>query len=166
MQRCLSSVQFETRNTKFPPEMEHSSNNQARTLFGDSVESNVVVAAALMLLTVLATEFVINFEVRKIRDRRKRRNYIVDQRRTLRRRSNYKEKTENIFHPKQALSISEMIDDPHLTRSQSETRPFYIHPRRFVKKSDKIKLTLDEKELSKRLLSIYFNRLNKLIEDN
>ena len=41
------------------------------------MEANVVVAAALMLLTVLATEFVINFEVRKIRDRRKRRNYIV-----------------------------------------------------------------------------------------
>ena len=42
------------------------------------MESNVVVAAALMLLTVLATEFVINFEVRKMRDRRrKRRNYIV-----------------------------------------------------------------------------------------
>ena len=129
------------------------------------MESNIVVAAALMLLTVLATEFVINFEVRKIRDRRKRRNYIVDQRRTLR-RSNYKEKTENILHPKQAPSISGMIDDPHLTMSQSETRPFYIHPRRFVKKSDKIKLTLDEKELSKRLLSIYFNRLNKLIENN
>ena len=146
--------------------MEHNSNSQARTLFGDSVEENVVVAAALMLLTVLATEFVINFEVRKIRDRRKRRNYIVDQRRNLRRRSNYKEKTEHIFLPKQAPSISVMIDDPHLTMSQSETRPFYIHPRRFVRKSDKIKLTLDEKELSKRLLSIYFNRLNKLIENN
>ena len=146
--------------------MEHYSNNQARTLFGDSVESNVVVAAALMLLTVLATEFVINFEVRKMRDRRrKRRNYIVNQRR---RTSNYKERTENISNPKRAPSISVMTDDPYLAMSQSETRPFYIHPspRRVVKKSDKIKLTLDEKELSKRLLSIYFNRLNKLIENN
>ena len=144
--------------------MEHYSNNQARTLFGDSVESNVVVAAALMLLTVLATEFVINFEVRKMRDRRrKRRNYIVNQRR---RNLNYKERTENISNPKRAPSISVMTDDPYLAMSQSETRPFYIHPRRVVKKSDKIKLTLDEKELSKRLLSIYFNRLNKLIENN
>ena len=143
--------------------MEHYSNNQARTLFGDSVESNVVVAAALMLLTVLATEFVINFEVRKIRDRRrKRRNYIVNQRR---RKSN-KERTENISNSKRAPSISVMTDDPYLAMSQSETRPFYIHPRGVVKKSDKIKLTLDEKELSKRLLSIYFNRLNKLIENN
>ena len=128
------------------------------------MESNVVVAAALMLLTVLATEFVINFEVRKIRDRRrKRRNYIVNQRR---RNLNYKERTENISNSKQAPSISLMSDDPYLAMSQSETRPFYIHPRRVVKKSDKIKLTLDEKELSKRLLSVYFNRLNKLIENN
>ena len=145
--------------------MEHYYNNQARTLFGDSVESNVVVAAALMLLTVLATEFVINFEVRKMRDRRrKRRNYIVNQRR---RNSNYKERTEgNISNPKRAPSISVMTDDPYLAMSQSETRPFYIHSGRVVKKSDKIKLTLNEKELSKRLLSIYFNRLNKLIENN
>ena len=129
------------------------------------MESNVVVAAALMLLTVLATEFVINFEVRKMKDRRrKRRNYIVNQRR---RNSNYKERTqENISNSKRAPSISVMTDDPYLAMSQSETRPFYIHPRGVVKKSDKIKLTLDEKELSKRLLSIYFNRLNKLIENN
>ena len=57
-------------------------------------------------------------------------------------------------------------NEPHLTMSQSQDKPIYLHPRRFVKKSDKIKLTLEEKELSKRLLSIYFNRLNKLIENN
>ena len=142
--------------------MDRYSVNHARTLFGDSVESNVVVAAALMLLTVLATEFVINFEVRKVRDRRKRRNYIDNQRRNLRR----KFIDEDDLYPRQRPSISMMTNDPHLTMSQSEDRPIYIHPKRFVKKSDKIKLTLEEKELSKRLLSIYFNRLNKLIENN
>ena len=144
--------------------MEQYSSNHARTLFGDSVESNVVVAAALMLLTVLATEFVINFEVRQIRDRR-RRNDIVNKRRTLRRKFNDEEWTENKYS-KQRPGISMQSNDPHLTMSQSEDRPIYLPPRRFVKKSDKIKLTLEEKELSKRLLSIYFNRLNKLIENN
>ena len=146
--------------------IEQYSINHARTLFGDSVESNVVVAAALMLLTVLATEFVINFEVRKVRDRRKRRNFIVTQRRNLRRKFFDEERTEGDLNPRQRPSISMMTNDPYLTMSQSEDRPIYIHPKRFVKKSDKIKLTLEEKELSKRLLSIYFNRLNKLIENN
>ena len=146
--------------------MEQYSSYHARTLFGDSVESNVVVAAALMLLTVLATEFVINFEVRQIRDRRRRRNDIVNKRRTFRRKFNDEEWTENNLYSKQRPSISMQSNDPHLTMSQSEDRPIYLPPRRFVKKSDKIKLTLEEKELSKRLLSIYFNRLNKLIENN
>ena len=146
--------------------MEQYSINHARTLFGDSVESNVVVAAALMLLTVLATEFVINFEVRKVRDRRKRRKYIVSQRRNVRRKLLEEEMTDGDSYPRQRPSVSMMTNDPHLTMSQSEDRPIYIHPKRFVKKSDKIKLTLEEKELSKRLLSIYFNRLNKLIENN
>ena len=146
--------------------MDRYSVNHARTLFGDSVESNVVVAAALMLLTVLATEFVINFEVRKVRDRRKRRNYIDNQRRNLRRKFIDEKRTEDDLYPRQRPSISMMTNDPHLTMSQSEDRPIYIHPKRFVKNSDKIKLTLEEKELSKRLLSIYFNRLNKLIENN
>ena len=146
--------------------MERYSISHARNLFGDSVESNVVVAAALMLLTVLATEFVINFEVRKVRDRRKRRNYIDKQRRNLRRKFIDEEKTEDDLYPRQSPSISMMTNDPRLTMSQSEARPIYIHPKRFVRKSDKIKLTLEEKELSKRLLSIYFNRLNKLIENN
>ena len=146
--------------------IEQHSINHARTLFGDSVESNVVVAAALMLLTVLATEFVINFEVRKVRDKRKRRNFIVTQRRNLRRKFFDEERVEGDSYPRQRPSISMMTNDPHLTMSQSEDRPIYIHPKRFVKKSDKIKLTLEEKELSKRLLSIYFNRLNKLIENN
>lgn len=146
--------------------MEQYSSYHARTLFGDSVESNVVVAAALMLLTVLATEFVINFEVRQIRDRRRRRNDIVNKRPSFRRKFNDEEWTEINLYSKQRPSISTQSNEPHLTMSQSQDKPIYLHPRRFVKKSDKIKLTLEEKELSKRLLSIYFNRLNKLIENN
>ena len=76
--------------------MEKASCNNARTLFGNTVESNVVVAAALILLTVLATEFVINYEVRKIRDRRKRRNDRLSLRRTHRRKSTVEDRIEDI----------------------------------------------------------------------
>ena len=145
--------------------MEKASCNNARTLFGNTVESNVVVAAALILLTVLATEFVINFEVRKIRDRRKRRN----DRRTHRRKSTVEDRIDDIpdiLNSPIYKSTSMINDRSHLTRSQSAERPTYIYPQKFVEIPDKIKLTLEEKELSKRLLSIYFNRLNKLIENN
>ena len=149
--------------------MEKASCINARTLFGNTVESNVAVAAALILLTVLATEFVINFEVRKIRDRRKRRKDRVSLRRTHQRKSTVEDRIEDIpdILDSPIYKSTSMIDDrSHLTRSQSAERPTYIYPQRFVKNPEKIKLTLEEKELSKRLLSIYFNRLNKLIENN
>ena len=111
----------------------------------------------------------INFEVRKIRDRRKRRKDRVSLRRTHERKSTVEDRIEDIpdILNGPIYKSTSMIDDrSHLTRSQLAERPSYIYPQRFVENPDKIKLTLEEKELSKRLLSIYFNRLNKLIENN
>ena len=37
--------------------------NMPRTLFGDTIESNWVVASVLILLSILAVEFLVNFEI-------------------------------------------------------------------------------------------------------
>ena len=148
--------------------MNEVSNLEARTLFGSSMEANLVVASAAFLLAILALEFVLNLEMRNTSPDSIQSRF---QRKMLR-----KPKRPKIYYTNYHQKKEDWNQNTQPLKEQSYFIPFkvqsvnwnpyhkYGHPSYQDKEESVLKLTDKEKRLTQLLMALYFRKLQKLIE--
>ena len=149
--------------------MNEVSNLEARTLFGSSMEANLVVASVAFLLAILALEFVLNLEMRNTSpdsiQSRFQRKMLRKPNRPKIYYTNYHQKNEDLYQntqipdPKPTYSIPFKVQSVKWNPNHKYGNPSYQD-----KEESALKLTDKEKRLTQLLMALYFRKLSKLIE--
>ena len=147
--------------------MNEVTNLEARTLFGSSMEDNLVVASAAFLLAILALEFVLNLEMRNKRpdsiQSRFQRKMLRKPNRSSKHFMNYHKKMKDLNQNTQIAETTFSV--PYKVQSVKWNQNHkYGHPSHLDKEENALKLTDKEKRLTQLLMALYFRKLSKLLE--